>query len=163
MSTDAAHKSWWQIGEVVFGIPLLAAIVLQLIAPLSFTDSIFTFALSVIGAILCVVGITLIVAARRELNKNAQPTDPGFSTSFIVTSSVFSISRNPMYLGTVCLLIGVAMVFKLAFLFIFLAPMLIACHFILIDPEERYLTAKFGAEYQKYTALVYRWIGRKQF
>ena len=48
------------------------------------------------------------------------------------------------------------MVFKLAFLFIFLAPMLIACHFILIGPEERYLTAKFGAEYQKYTALVYR-------
>ena len=161
MSTDAAHNRWWQIGEVVFGMPLLAAVVLQIIAPLSFTNSIFTFTLLVIGAILCAIGITLIIVTHRVLAKYSQPTDPALPTSFIVTSGVFSISRNPMYLGTVCLLIGIALMFKLAWLLVFLVPTVIACHFILIDPEERYLAAKFSAEYKKYVASVYRWIGHK--
>lgn len=162
MSTDAAHNRWWQIGEVVFGTPLLAAVVLQIIAPLSLTNSVFTFTLLVIGAILCGTGIASIVATRRVFAKYSQPTDPKLPTGLIVTTGVFSISRNPMYLGAVCLLLGIALVFKLAWLFVLLVPTLIACHFILIDPEERYLAAKFGKEYQNYTASVYRWIGRKQ-
>lgn len=162
MSTDAAHKSWWQIGEVVFGIPLLIAVVLQLIAPLLFTDSLFTFTLFVIGVMLCVIGIVLIVATRRVLAQYSQPTDPELPTSFIVTTDVFSVSRNPMYLGAVCSLIGIALVFKLAWLLILIVPTLIACHLILIGPEERYLAAKFGTKYQAYTASVDRWIGRKQ-
>lgn len=162
MSTDAAHNSWWQIGEVVFCTPLLAAVVLQITAPLALTNSVFTFTLFVIGAILCGTGTAFIVATRRVFAKYSQPTDPALPTSFIVTTGVFSISRNPMYLGAVCLLLGIALVFKLAWLFVFLVPTLIACHFILIDPEERYLAAKFGKEYQNYTALVHRWIGRKQ-
>jgi protein-S-isoprenylcysteine O-methyltransferase Ste14 len=162
MSTDAAHKSWWQIGEVIFGTPLLAAVILQLIAPLSFTKAIFTFTFLVIGMILCAVGIALIVAARQVFSKFAQPTDPGLPTRFMVTTGIFSISRNPMYLGAVCLLVGVALVFKLAWVFIFLVPTLIACQSILIEPEEQYLAAKFGTEYQGYAASVFRWIGRKQ-
>jgi protein-S-isoprenylcysteine O-methyltransferase Ste14 len=162
MSTDAAHKSWWQIGEVVFGTPLLAALILQLISPLSFTNSIFTFTLLVIGMILCAVGIAFIVAARQVFSKFAQPTDPGLSTRFMVTTGIFSISRNPMYLGAVCLLVGIAFIFKLAWVFVFLVPTLIACQSILIEPEERYLAAKFGTEYQRYVLAVFRWIGRKQ-
>ena len=34
MSNDVAHKQWWQIFEVVFGIPFLAAILLQFAVPL---------------------------------------------------------------------------------------------------------------------------------
>lgn len=65
-----------------------------------------------------------------------------------------------MYLGAVCLLVGIALVFKLAWVFVFLVPTLIACYSLLIEPEERYLAAKFGAEYHRYAASVYRWIGR---
>lgn len=162
MSADAAHKSWWQIGEVVFGTPLLIAAVLQLIAPIRFANSLFTFTIFVIGGLLCVIGIALIVATRRILAKHSQPTDPALATSFIVTTDVFSISRNPMYLGAACSLIGIALIFKLAWLLILFTPTLVACHFILIDPEERYLAAKFGTKYQAYTASVNRWIGRKQ-
>lgn len=162
MSTDAAHTSWWQIGEVVFGVPLLATIVLQRIAPLSFTDSLLTFPLIIIGVIFCIVGTFLIISTRRIFSKHRQPTDPGLSTSFIVDTGVFSVSRNPMYLGAVCFLVGIALIFKLTWMFIFFVPTLIACYLILILPEERYLATKFGAEYQKYTASVSRWVGRKR-
>ena len=33
MADGVAHKHWWQIFEVVFGIPFLVAIVLQLVLP----------------------------------------------------------------------------------------------------------------------------------
>jgi len=161
MSINTAHTRWWQIGEVVFGIPLLAAVALQLTAPLSFANSIFTPTVSVIGIIFCVIGISLIVAARRIFSKYSQPTNPGLPTRFLVTTGIFSVSRNPMYLGVVCFLVGIALVFKLAWVFIFLVPTLMACGLILIEPEERYLVAQFGTEYQKYAASVHRWIGGK--
>jgi protein-S-isoprenylcysteine O-methyltransferase Ste14 len=43
---------------------------------------------------------------------------------------------------------------------VLLIPSLVACHYILIAPEERYLAAKFGEEYRMYSASVQRWIGR---
>jgi protein-S-isoprenylcysteine O-methyltransferase Ste14 len=161
MTTDAAHTSWWQIGEIIFGTPLLAAVALQLIVPLSYFDPIFTFIFLVIGITLCAVGIAMIVAARQVFSTFDQPTDPELPTSLMVTNGIFSISRNPMYLGATCVLIGIALVFKLAWVFVFLVPTLIACQSILIEPEERYLAAKFGTEYQRYAASVNRWIGHK--
>jgi hypothetical protein len=66
MSTDVAHKSWWQTFEVVFGIPFLAAIALQLAVPLSLPRGFLTPAIIPGGAVLIIVGAALVVLARRE-------------------------------------------------------------------------------------------------
>ena len=162
MSTDVAHKSGWQIFEVVFGIPFLAAIALQLVVPLSLPRGFLTLALIPGGAALIIVGAALVVLARREFAQHGQPTDPGFTTSKIVTTGVFSVSRNPLYLGGVCILVGIAMAANLPWVLVLLLPALIACHYVLIAPEERYLAAKFGEEYRMYAASVHRWLGRAQ-
>jgi len=160
MSTDVAHKSWWQTFEVVFGIPFLAAIVLQLAVPLSLPRGFLTPAIILAGATLIIVGTTLVVLARREFAKHGQPTDPGHPTSKIVTTGVFAVSRNPLYLGGVCVLVGIALAVNLPWVLVLLLPALIACHYVLITPEERYLAVKFGEEYARYTTTVHRWIGR---
>lgn len=162
MSTDVAHKSWWQIFEVVFGIPCLVAMALQLVAPLSLPRGFLSPVMVLGGVVLIVVGITLVVLARRELAQQGQPTDPGRPTSRIMTTGVFSVSRNPLYLGGVCILGGIALVFNLSWVLVFLLPAIVACHFILIAPEERYLAAQFGEKYNLYTATVHRWVGRKK-
>ena len=72
MLTDVAHKKWWQIGEVVFGVPLLAAIILQYVAPQPFVNPRFAIVLSIIGIVLCVTGIALVVATRRIFSKYDQ-------------------------------------------------------------------------------------------
>ena len=92
MSTDVAHKSRWQTFEVVFGIPFLAAIALQLAVPLSLPRGFLTPAIIIAGAALIIVGATLVVIARREFAQHGQPTDPGLPTTKIVTTGVFSIS-----------------------------------------------------------------------
>ncbi len=160
MPAEAAHQSYWQIAEVVFGVPLLFAIVLQFLAPLSLPRGSLSPALVVGGGALILVGVAFVVLARRELARQGQPTDPGRPTSKLVTTGAFSVSRNPLYLGAVFFLIGVALALNLPWVLVLLVPSLVACHYVLIAPEERYLAGKFGAEYRMYAASVHRWIGR---
>ncbi len=162
MSTDVAHKSWWQIFEVVFGIPFLVALVLQLVVPLSLPRGFLTLVFIPGGVAIIIVGVAFVVLARREFAQHGQPTDPGFTTSKIVTTGVFSVSRNPLYLGGVCILAGIALAVNLPWVLVLLLPALITCQSVLIAPEEKYLTAKFGEEYHRYVASVYRWFGRKR-
>jgi protein-S-isoprenylcysteine O-methyltransferase Ste14 len=162
VSADVAHKRWWQTFEVVFGIPFLAAIALQLAVPLSLPRAFLTPAIILGGAALIVVGAALVVLARREFAEHSQPTDPGRPTSKLVTSGVFSVSRNPLYLGGVCVLVGIALALNLPWVLVLLLPALVACRYVLIAPEERYLAAKFGDQYRLYAATVHRWIGRKR-
>ncbi len=160
MSTDVAHKRGWQIFEVVFGIPFLAAIGLQLAVPLALPRGFLTPAIIPIGVTLIIVGAAFVILARREFAQRGQPTDPGRPTTRVVTTGVFSISRNPLYLGGVCILVGIALAVNIPWVLMLLLPALVACHYVLILPEEKYLAAQFREEYARYAAAVHRWLGR---
>jgi len=161
MSDKVAHKSWWQIFEVVSGIPFLAALLMQCVFPISFPHGILTPILIPTGVILLLVGFIFVLLARREFARYGQPTDPGHPTSQLMTSGVFSVSRNPLYLGGILFQAGLSLVFKLPWILIFLFPAITACQAILIVVEEHYLIASFGNQYQEYAMKVHRWIGRK--
>jgi protein-S-isoprenylcysteine O-methyltransferase Ste14 len=162
MTGPAAHQSQWEISEVVFGIPLLTSIVMHLVVPLPFAHATLRLVFIPLGIILVAVGVTFIVLARRELAEHGQPAEPGRPTSRIVSSGVFSISRNPLYLGIVIMVIGIALAFNVLWVIILLLPAVVLCHYVLIFPEERYLSARLGEEYKAYTLSVYRWLGRKR-
>ncbi len=146
---------------MVFGIPLLISLALQWVFPLSLSQGILGQAIIPAGAILIIAGIGFIVLARRELAHYGQPTDPGRPTGKLVNTGVFSISRNPLYLGIVIALSGVALALNILWILVLLIPAIVACHHVLIAPEEKYLGKKFGKEYQVYVASVRRWFGRK--
>jgi protein-S-isoprenylcysteine O-methyltransferase Ste14 len=161
MSVDSAHKSGWEIAEAVFGIPFLSSIAFQYIVPFSLSQGIFRQVLIPVGIVLIILGIALVVLARRELATFNQPTDPGHPTSRLVKSGIFAVSRNPLYLASVSLFLGLALALNLLWAVATLLLSIIICHYVLIAPEEHYLAAKFGADYQEYTATVHRWLGRK--
>ena len=114
-----------------------------------------------LGAALIIIGVVLVVLARREFAQNQQPTDPGHPTSRLITTGVFSISRNPLYLGGIYILAGIALALDLPWVLVLMFPAVVACHYILVAPEERYLAAAFGEEYRRYAHSVHRWIGRR--
>jgi protein-S-isoprenylcysteine O-methyltransferase Ste14 len=104
----------------------------------------------------------IIVLARREFAHYGQPTDPGHPTSQVVKTGVFAISRNPLYLGSVIVLLGIALAMNILWALVTLLASMIVCHYVLINPEEKYLAGKFGKEYEDYTATVHRWLGRSK-
>lgn len=157
---ETAHKSGCEISEVVFGIPFVVSIGVHWALPLAVAQGSLRVALIPIGAALIIAGIGLIVAARREFGRYSQSMEPGHAITRLVDTGVFSISRNPLYLGIVVTFTGVALVLNSLWILLFLLPEIALCHFVLIVPEERYLKNKFGNQYTAYAASVRRWLGR---
>ena len=56
------------------------------------------------------------------------------------------------------LLVGFSLATRMAWALILLAPVLAIMHWGVVLREERYLTRKFGAEYEAYRAQVRRYL-----
>jgi protein-S-isoprenylcysteine O-methyltransferase Ste14 len=161
MKSDSAHQSNWEIAEVIFGVPFLISIALNFLVPLPISQGALRLVLLLVGIILIVGGISLAVRARRAFAEFHQHTDPGHPTSKVITTGIFATSRNPLYLACVIIFLGLALALNMLWALMGLLLSVILCHYLLILPEERYLTAKFGEEYEQYMASVHRWFGRK--
>ncbi len=106
------------------------------------------------------LGIAINVSGVREFashKTSINPLDPKQS-SMVVNSGIFRLSRNPMYLGLLFMLIAWAdyldnfLAFSGALFFI-----LYVTRFQIL-PEERILLDKFGEDYQNYLNSVRRWL-----
>lgn len=112
-----------------------------------------------IAGILSVFGI--LVAALGEMaflraGTTSNPLKPQ-AASAMVSSGVYRFTRNPMYAGVACLLLGWASF--LAVPWSFLGPILFIAFItrFQIIPEERALKSKFGPDYVEYQRRVGRW------
>ena len=84
--------------------------------------------------------------------------DPHSPVSAVVTRGPYRFSRNPIYLGFICLLIGFPLAFS-SFWGLILSPVLIlSLNILVIKHEEDYLQRKFGEMYTSYKARVRRWL-----
>lgn len=76
----------------------------------------------------------------------------------LVTDGVFGLTRNPMYLGGVVILIGWA-VLQGHLMLLMAAPLFgLAAELLWIRPEERLLTEVFESSYAAYCKRTRRWI-----
>jgi protein-S-isoprenylcysteine O-methyltransferase Ste14 len=113
-----------------------------------------------IAAVLILVGIAIAVAGVIEFRRARTTVDPRYpeSSTSIVTSGIYRVTRNPMYLGFLLWLIALATFLAnplaLAGPVVFVAYM----NRFQIRPEERALSARFGSSYDSYLTRVRRWI-----
>lgn len=80
------------------------------------------------------------------------------ATTALVTEGIFSLTRNPMYLGIVLVLLGWAVFLSSPWLIF--GPLLFAAFIerFQILPEEKMLLAKFGQSFIEYRQRVRRWM-----
>jgi protein-S-isoprenylcysteine O-methyltransferase Ste14 len=74
------------------------------------------------------------------------------------TTGIYSLTRNPMYLGLVLVYLGAACLAGSWWTFILLPVLILIVQGYIIRREERYLAYEFGAEYEAYCKRVRRWI-----
>jgi protein-S-isoprenylcysteine O-methyltransferase Ste14 len=110
-------------------------------------------ALTVVGGAVALAGIVEFRRRRTTVN----PMTPG-AASTIVASGVYRRSRNPMYLGFLCALAGLAVYLSNAAAFGMIGIFVAYMNRYQIEPEERALLAKFGPEYAAYMSNVRRWL-----
>ena len=85
------------------------------------------------------------------------PMKPEFTTG-LVTNGLYKISRNPMYLGLLTILIGFAIYLGNLTSFLVLPAFYFVITEMQIKPEERMLEKKFSEEYLAYKNKVRRWL-----
>ncbi len=85
------------------------------------------------------------------------PLDPNEAEA-LVTSGIFGISRNPMYVGLTLVLLAWAVFLQNSMAFITLPLFVIYITVFQIRPEERALAQKFGAAFESYRTSVRRWL-----
>lgn len=109
-------------------------------------------AIALTGILISLTGIVQFRKAKTTIH----PMTPA-ETSAIVTSGIYSYTRNPMYLGMFLMLIGWGFYlmnpFSILFSFAFIGYM----NRYQIIPEEQILVSKFGEEYTQYKQSVARW------
>lgn len=110
------------------------------------------------GIALLIAGLALDVWAAGLFSRAGTTVKPLEPSSALVTRGPFRLSRNPMYLGMVVALVGLAMVLGS------LAPFAVVPAFALliehrfIRREEAMLESTFGTAYVEYRSKVRRWI-----
>ena len=83
---------------------------------------------------------------------------PNRPASRLVTGGPYRFTRNPMYVGFVCLYVGGALLTGLWWPLVLLPAVLALLVALVVRREERYLAEAFGAEYAAYRARVRRWL-----
>jgi len=109
------------------------------------------------GWLLVVAGVAIGAIASAAFGRAGTPVVPFERSTALVTDGLFRYTRNPMYLGMVILLLGIAIVLGTlsAFLPISVFVWIIQRQFI--EGEERFLAEIFGEAYDKYRQRVRRW------
>ncbi len=76
----------------------------------------------------------------------------------LVTDGPYRFSRNPIYISHVALTVAIGLMLR-SFWILALTPALVfALVKLSIEPEERHLASRFGAEFRTYAARVRRWL-----
>jgi protein-S-isoprenylcysteine O-methyltransferase Ste14 len=113
---------------------------------------------NITGIIPLAAGVILNLEADREFKKHRTTVKPFEESTALITTGVYRLSRNPMYLGFELILIGVALllgsVTPLAVVLLF--PLLLETRFI--RAEEQMLAQQFGQHWLAYKEQVRRWI-----
>lgn len=106
------------------------------------------------------LGLSLMLLAAKTMHSaqtTLMPFDPS-QASALVTQGIFRYSRNPIYLGDLCLLLAWALWLGAGLSLVWLGVFVFYMSKVQIKAEEQALQQKFGLAYQQYCQQVRRWL-----
>ena len=110
------------------------------------------------GAVLIVIGMAMAGVSAVSFNRAGTPVVPFQPSTALVTGGFYRFTRNPMYLGMVLLLLGVAVLFGTLGAFLPIPVFALIIQEWFIRGEERFLEEIFGEQYVAFRKRVRRWI-----
>jgi protein-S-isoprenylcysteine O-methyltransferase Ste14 len=150
----SAHPAIFYSGKVAGSIVWIALLLsiagIEVISTRTFWFS------NYIGIVIFAAGVYFSFASLFSLGKSARMGLPKEQTT-LKTSGLYSLSRNPIYLGLNLVTIA-SVVYTLNVVILFLAIYSIISHHLIIKGEEQFLSSRFGEEYNDYRMSVKRYL-----
>jgi protein-S-isoprenylcysteine O-methyltransferase Ste14 len=109
--------------------------------------------LMTVGLIVLLIAISAFIKLKTTIN----PLKPEAASS-LVTTGIFRISRNPMYLGMLLLIISLWIKTGAVLGFILVAGFIAYLNYFQIFPEEQAMKGLFSDKYKTYCQQVRRWL-----
>ena len=117
-----------------------------------------SFPWTLIGIFVMAVGIALTLAGARTIKRHGTTIKPFEVSSSLVRTGLFAFTRNPIYVGMIVFLVGVALLLGKLSPFAICIAFALLLHYRFVRMEERMLAERFGAEWQDYSVRVRRWL-----
>lgn len=111
------------------------------------------------GVLLICAGAAIMMIASLTMRNRRTTLDPFGQPTSLVTSGIFSLSRNPIYLGDLLVIGGFCFAAGAPFIAVLIVPLLmIVFQYRFIAPEEARLAQAFPDEFAQYVRRTRRWI-----
>jgi len=115
-------------------------------------------AMTVAGLALVLTGIALTIWSVATLTRAHTTVIPWEQVSAMVTTGPFRLSRNPIYLADAIAYLAGTLLIHSWWPLLLLPGVLWVMRRQVIDPEEAYLSERFGDAYREYQLRVRRWL-----
>jgi protein-S-isoprenylcysteine O-methyltransferase Ste14 len=139
---------------VIFAGVLVLGFGLDMIWPVAFLPEGWGLPL---GLIVIFAAVNIKFFAVREMVRVKTNLNIRRPANDIAISGVYSVSRNPLYIGMILLNIAIGCIVNSSWIFLLSAVLAAILQKGVIEPEEAYLEQKFGDKYLRYKAKVRRW------
>ena len=110
-----------------------------------------------VGAVLCVMGLMLFVLTLVSFGRSFRVGIDADHPDKLITTGIFSLSRNPIYVAFWIVMLGQFLVFPNWILLVYLGAGTWLFH-RQVRREEAYLIEHYGREYSEYCARVRRYV-----
>lgn len=122
-----------------------------------FDDTVFRLQwIKIFGIVLLVIAQFFLVRSLRQFFQTKNTVVLIKPASTLQTSGIYSITRNPMYLGLVIAYLGLSCLIGNWWHLILLPVLFLVVQEYIIKSEEKYLVREFGSEYDEYRNKVRR-------
>lgn len=112
----------------------------------------------VAGAVLGILGFFIMMWGWSLFKNQGTAICPTAVNTYLVTTGIYRYTRNPMYLGVIIVLLGIAIyVGSIPFYLISVIYFIIINH-VFCPYEEKKLVTTFGNDYLEYKNRVRRWL-----
>ncbi|MFK5977686.1 MAG: isoprenylcysteine carboxylmethyltransferase family protein [Rhizobiaceae bacterium] len=111
-----------------------------------------------VGIAPIVLGVVFASVAARQFTKARTNIVPLTISTTLVTNGIFAVTRNPMYVGMVVILIGTALLLNDLWPWFVIPLFWLVIRIGFVRHEETLMEQTFGEQYVKYKARVRRWL-----
>ncbi|MBD77808.1 MAG: hypothetical protein CL840_02550 [Crocinitomicaceae bacterium] len=160
-STEKAHDYLGFIYKITvafmaftIGVYSFSSTLYSFLNPISYLD---LENVKITGVILLILAFIWTLVAQIQMSNSWRIGIDYDEKTELVNKGLFSVSRNPVFLGVVVFYIGVFLILPNSLSFTLVCVMLVTVQ-VQVRLEEEYLMDSHGAEYKEYLKSVRRWL-----
>jgi len=143
------------VPPVVFALVLAVGLAIEEFWPIRS----FSWSLRIgVALVLLAPALLLIALTLTQFSKSKTPFDVRKTATTLITDGPYRYTRNPGYVALTLLYLSLGSLFGSVWVWLLVAPLLVAVDNLIVQKEEVSLEHVFGEDYRLYRTRVRRWL-----